>query len=147
MGVLFFIWRSYDFMAMNTLTASRSQNNAYRIWQHTRGILASEKKRYFGDNVLTKYKYIFAGNSTLRNTGRTHAWIQTKLSADAMLKSTYHIGICANTPIQGHFQLGPVGPSWSSCWPHGPCYQGCIQNQQNVVYLCIWIAYIRVLLV
>ena len=20
--------------------------------------------------------------------------------------------------------MGPVGPRWSPCWPHGPCYQG-----------------------
>ena len=22
--------------------------------------------------------------------------------------------------------LGPVGPRWSPCWPHEPCYQGCL---------------------
>ena len=22
--------------------------------------------------------------------------------------------------------LGPVGPRWAPCWPHEPCYQGCL---------------------
>ena len=22
--------------------------------------------------------------------------------------------------------LGPVGPRWAACWPHEPCYQGCL---------------------
>ena len=22
--------------------------------------------------------------------------------------------------------LGPVGPRWAPCWPHKPCYQGCL---------------------
>ena len=22
--------------------------------------------------------------------------------------------------------LGPVGPRWAPCWPHEPCYQGCV---------------------
>ena len=21
--------------------------------------------------------------------------------------------------------LGPIGPRWTPCWPHEPCYQGC----------------------
>ena len=25
-------------------------------------------------------------------------------------------------PIRDH--LGPTGPRWAPCWPHGPCYQG-----------------------
>ena len=26
---------------------------------------------------------------------------------------------------QHESHMGPVGPSWAPCWPHGPCYQGC----------------------
>ena len=22
--------------------------------------------------------------------------------------------------------MGPVGPRWAPCWPHGPCYGGCV---------------------
>ena len=28
-------------------------------------------------------------------------------------------------PIQHGAHVGPVGPRWAPCWPHGPCYQGC----------------------
>ena len=30
---------------------------------------------------------------------------------------------------QHEAHLGPVGPRWASCWPHGPCYQGLFQKQ------------------
>ena len=28
--------------------------------------------------------------------------------------------------------LGPVGPRWAPCWPHGPCYQGILTTDMEV---------------
>ena len=36
--------------------------------------------------------------------------------------------------IQHGAHLGPVGPSWAPCWPHGPCYRG---YQVAFVWFCI----------
>ena len=31
--------------------------------------------------------------------------------------------------------LGPVGPRWAPCWPHGPCYQGTSGTKVLICYL------------
>ena len=28
--------------------------------------------------------------------------------------------------------LGPTGPRWAPCWPHEPCYQGCINPSTHI---------------
>ena len=34
--------------------------------------------------------------------------------------------------FMGPTHLGPTGPRRAPCWPHEPCYLGCIENETNL---------------
>ena len=37
---------------------------------------------------------------------------------------------------QNGAHMGPVGPRWASCWPHGPCYLGILfQELKKCIYI------------
>ena len=37
-------------------------------------------------------------------------------------------------PHRAH--LGPVGPRWTPCWPHEPCYQGHCASESTLMNIC-----------
>ena len=53
------------------------------------------------------------------------------------LSSVQNISQIESSWGQHGAHLGPVGPRWAPCWPHKPCYQGCLckshkpQNEDN----------------
>ena len=47
---------------------------------------------------------------------------------DHIIMALYCINNCPYSKVHGA-NMGPIGPRWAPCWPHGLCYLGLVQWQ------------------
>ena len=74
-----------------------------------------------------------------------HIQIYTLIFSDVLYKMPSISLRPPDSKVHGA-HLGPVGPRWAPCWPHEPCYQGCVIPQivalgapRGLVWCQVWL--------